>query len=80
MDDALDLSVGQPITPTLLEDVRTDLNQLNVFEAVSLSLQGEDPTKQDLLISVEEDEQWAIRTGGAVASDLGITYRFSVQS
>jgi outer membrane protein insertion porin family len=72
IDDALGLHPGLPLSPSLLEGVRYDLNVLELFDSTSVRLNGETFNQQDLLISVEERPQWALRTGGSVATDLGV--------
>lgn len=72
IDDALGLRPGLPLSPSLLEGVRYDLNALELFDSTSVRLNGDVSNQQDLLISVEERPQWALRTGGSVATDLGV--------
>ena len=72
IDDALGLRPGLPLSPSLLEGVRYDLNALELFDSTSVRLNGDASNQQDLLISVEERPQWALRTGGSVATDLGV--------
>ena len=64
IDDALGLEPGIPLTPSLLEGVRNDLNALDIFSSTTLMLTGDNPTQQDLLLVLEERPQWAFRTGG----------------
>ena len=71
IEDALHLESGTPLTPSMLEGVRYDLNALELFESTSVRLYGDTVGQQDLFITVKERPQWALRTGGSVASDLG---------
>ncbi len=72
IDDVVRLTPGTALSPSIIEDIRYDLNALELFESTTVRLIGDTPQQQDLLITVEERPQWAVGTGGSLATDLGV--------
>ena len=69
------LDVGDPITPSALQDTRSQLYELDVFRTVSTDLVGDDERSRDLLLGLEERRNILVQVGGGVATDEGISAR-----
>lgn len=67
----VDLQLGQPLSETDLERVRTDLYDLAVFRSVTTELVG-DGALRDLVLTVSEKPRWAFEAGAGLATDQGV--------
>lgn len=71
----LRVGLGEPITPEQLEESRSALYALDLFEAVSLELPGDDNLSRDLVVLVEEKPNILLEFGGGVSTDEGVAAR-----
>jgi outer membrane protein assembly factor BamA len=71
VQNEVDLTLGEPITSTVLEATRTDLYELGIFESVDLALLG-DGQARDLVVTLDEANRWAFEAGGGVSTDQGL--------
>jgi outer membrane protein assembly factor BamA len=71
VQNEVDLTLGQPITSTVLEATRKDLYELGIFESVDLALLGDEQAR-DLVVTLDEANRWAFEAGGGVSTDQGL--------
>lgn len=74
----LRVSLGEPITPEQLEQSRRALYGLDLFDAVSLELPGDDNLSRDLVVLVEEKPNILVELGGGVSTDEGVASRLKL--
>ena len=67
----IDLELGEPVTPSALDDTRRSLYDLGIFRSVQLDLLG-DGRVRDLVVGVDERARWAFEIGGGVNTDQGV--------
>lgn len=70
IQNEVDLDLGQPVTSAALEDVRSRLYELGIFQSVSLTLIGDEEAR-DLVVSLDERKRWGLEAGGGVSTDQG---------
>lgn len=71
----LRVGLGDPITPDQLEATRSALYALDLFDAVTLNLLGDDDRSRDLVVEVDEKPNVQIELGGGLSTDEGIAAR-----
>lgn len=71
VQNEVDLKLGEPITSTVLEQTRTDLYELDIFESVSIDLLGDEEAR-DLVVTLDEAKRYAFEVGGGLSTDQGI--------
>ncbi len=67
----VDLPLGQPVTSEALEEVRSELYDLGVFQTVSLDLLGDEQAR-DLVVSLRERRRTALEGAVGLSTDQGI--------
>ena len=67
----VDLDLGAPVTSGDLEEVRRRLYDLGIFSSVSTELLGDDRAR-DLLVAVDERNQWGFEAGAGASTDDGV--------
>lgn len=73
----LPLELGRPITIGGLEKSRNNLYDLDVYQSVAINTIGEEAQYRDVLISVIEKPNIALKSGLRVATDQGFLATFS---
>lgn len=71
----LAMEVGQPISPSGIEETRRRLYELDLFRVVNMDLVGEDDTARDLILQVEERAPVLLELSGGIATDRGVQAR-----
>ena len=79
LEEVIPIEVGMPITPSLLEETRQNLYDLNLFDGIQVDLSSDTLDQQDLLIYLDEIPNWSFRTGVILATDVGGLGTMSVQ-
>ena len=72
----IQLVAGQPVSPSVLSDVRRDLYELGVFSRVSVEAEGDEDRLKDIVVSVDERRNLAFEAGGGLATDNGAAVFF----
>lgn len=72
----IQLAAGQPVSPSVLSDVRRDLYELGVFSRVSVEAEGDEDRVKDIIVSVDERRNLAFEAGGGLATDNGAAVFF----
>ena len=67
----LDLTLGEPLTSTVLDRVRERMYDLGIFRSVVPEVLG-DGYARDLLVVMNERPLWAFELGGGLSTDQGI--------
>jgi outer membrane protein assembly factor BamA len=71
VQNVVDLHPGSPITSEDLEQVRSRLYQLGVFQSLDLRLLG-DGQARDLLVTLAERKRWSLELAPGVSTDQGL--------
>ncbi|MEQ1500898.1 MAG: BamA/TamA family outer membrane protein [Myxococcota bacterium] len=71
VQNVVDLDLGQPITSTSLEAIRSDLYDFGIFQSVGLTLLGDEEAR-DLLVTLDERPRWSFELAPGVSTDQGV--------
>ncbi|MEZ4236126.1 MAG: BamA/TamA family outer membrane protein [Myxococcota bacterium] len=71
VENVVDLHPGTPVTSVDLDEVRTRLYQLGVFQSLDLRLLGDDEAR-DLLVTLSERKRWSLELAPGVSTDQGV--------